>query len=186
MCGSVDIVKMLLSSGGGGGSSSSSSSMVHCVDESGITPLHIAAIYGNVDCARALLAAGSDMAAQDEDCQSPLFLALSFGHVEVVRLLLEEGANMSVKDKYGASGAVVGVEEEEEDVVVVVVVVVAAVEGEEEVISTTVTLPLQASHAQHRTSTSLLYSSWPKRLQSAAHPSRHSTRLAVQGNSKSM
>ncbi len=99
MCGSVDIVTMLLSS-----SSSSSSSMVHCVDESGLTPLHIAAIYGNVDCARTLLAAGADMETQDEDCQSPLYLALSFGHAEVVGLLLERGANMSLRDKYGTSG----------------------------------------------------------------------------------
>ena len=86
----------------------------------------------------------------------------------------------------GCSGAVVGVvvvvmEEEEEQQ--------QQQQKQQEVVSTKMTLFLQASHALHLTTTLRRYSYLPKRLQSAvsvpAHPSRHSRRLFISRKCKS-
>ena len=84
--------------------SSSSSSGVHFVDESGITALHMASIYGNPDCALALMAAGARVEAEDDDKQTPLFFALSFGHSITAGVLLAAGADLCKRDKFGATG----------------------------------------------------------------------------------
>ena len=84
--------------------------LLACVDKSGCTPLHIAAIYGNRDCAQALLAAGAHLEAEDDEGQTPLLSAASFGHVEVVDVLLARGADATKRDKMGRTGkAVAGV-----------------------------------------------------------------------------
>jgi ankyrin repeat protein len=74
------------------------------VDKSGCSSLHIAAIYGNHHCARALLAAGARLDAEDDEGQTPLLSAVSFGHSDVVELLLAEGADPAKRDKMGRTG----------------------------------------------------------------------------------
>ena len=64
--------------------------LVSLVDKSGCSALHIAAIYGNRHCVRALLAAGARLEAEDDEGQTPLLSAVSFGHSDVVELLLAE------------------------------------------------------------------------------------------------
>ena len=64
--------------------------LVSLVDKSGCSALHIAAIYGNRHCVRALLVAGARLEAEDDEGQTPLLSAVSFGHSDVVELLLAE------------------------------------------------------------------------------------------------
>ena len=59
----------------------------------GDTPLHIMAIWGDVENARTLIEAGAEIDARGEDGFTPLLNAVGQGHVEMVRLLLDSGAN---------------------------------------------------------------------------------------------
>jgi Ankyrin repeats (3 copies) len=56
------------------------------------TPLHIAAIYGNVVAADALLRARANHSARNNWQATPFYMAAQFGHVEVGRRLLAAGA----------------------------------------------------------------------------------------------
>jgi ankyrin repeat protein len=67
--------------------------LLACVDKSGCTPLHLAAIYDNRNCVQALLAAGAHLEAVDDKGQTPLHSAASFGHVEVVEVLLARSSS---------------------------------------------------------------------------------------------
>jgi ankyrin repeat protein len=56
--------------------------------EADVTPLHLAAMVGHADVARALLAAGADRTIRDNKHDSvPLGWAEFFGRIEIVRLL---------------------------------------------------------------------------------------------------
>jgi ankyrin repeat protein len=59
----------------------------------GDTPLHIVAIWGDVEAARVLIASGAEIDARGEDDFTPLHNAVEQGHTEVVELLLDAGAN---------------------------------------------------------------------------------------------
>jgi hypothetical protein len=97
-CGSVEIVKILLGSNMPQMKPHSPTEaeaiglkhLVSAVDKSGCSALHIAAIYGNRHCVRALLAAGARLEGEDDEGQTPLLSAVSFGHSDVVELLLAE------------------------------------------------------------------------------------------------
>jgi ankyrin repeat protein len=69
-------------------------------DEGGMTPLHYAALHGNLNAAEALIK-HSDVNARDKDGQTPLHLALEYGHCNVALLLIEFGADVNVADKNG-------------------------------------------------------------------------------------
>eukprot|EP00953_Heterococcus_sp_UTEX-ZZ885_P008302 4987-Heterococcus_DN1.PRE.1 len=56
------------------------------------TALDIAASYGNLECANALIAAGADVNHADSEGHATLHTALCRKHVEIVQLLLEHGA----------------------------------------------------------------------------------------------
>jgi len=58
------------------------------------TPLHKAALKGNVDAARNLLEQGANVDETNSDGITPLRLAAEKGHAEVAQLLLEHGANV--------------------------------------------------------------------------------------------
>lgn len=77
------------------------------VDESatGVTLLHSAAAYGETDAVKALLRAGAEVDALDEDDQTPLHLACALGRAPVVRLLLAAGADRLAVDDSGRSAA---------------------------------------------------------------------------------
>lgn len=67
-------------------------------DQGGRTPLHDAAVDGEPDDARRLLAAGSDVEAEDLDGTRPLHVAAMHQHPEVLELLLEAGAEVDPRD----------------------------------------------------------------------------------------
>lgn len=67
----------------------------------GETPLHVVAIWGDVESARILLDEGAIVDVPGEDGCTPLHEAAMQGHVEMVRLLLERGADKSVKSRFG-------------------------------------------------------------------------------------
>jgi hypothetical protein len=89
---------------------------LHVADKSG---LHVAAVEGRPEIARALVGAGAAVDAPDSGGRSPLFHALDFfvlatkaqGRKDVLRfLVLEAGANPEHKDAAGATPCMVAVE----------------------------------------------------------------------------
>jgi uncharacterized protein len=63
--------------------------------------LMFAAREGNVDAAKLLLDAGSDVNAVDKNDITPLFMAISNNRIPMARFLIERGANINAKDWYG-------------------------------------------------------------------------------------
>ena len=67
------------------------------------TPLHVAAVRGDVVVISALLDAGADIHACGEHGYSPLHEAVEQGHIEAVRLLLRRGASPTAADDEGCT-----------------------------------------------------------------------------------
>lgn len=66
-----------------------------------MNPLMFAAREGNIDVARLLLDAGSDVNSVDKNDITPLFMAISNKHIPMARFLIERGASINAKDWYG-------------------------------------------------------------------------------------
>ncbi|CAH2315323.1 Ankyrin repeat and SOCS box 12 [Pelobates cultripes] len=60
-----------------------------------VTPLHLAASLGSLQCLRILLANGAEVDSLDAKAQTPLFSAVHAGHFDGVKELLKAGANPS-------------------------------------------------------------------------------------------
>jgi len=93
---SVAIVKLLVVAGVD----------VNHQDEQGETALHVAARFGNVECARALIDPASGQKANVDIPEhtfawTPLFIACVDGHLRVVDLLVEAGADLERLDLSG-------------------------------------------------------------------------------------
>jgi len=66
------------------------------------TPLHLAAVQGNVPLAELLLLHGAEINAVDPATgRTPLHLAAHHGHRQMIRFLLSRGANRSTIDHAG-------------------------------------------------------------------------------------
>ncbi|KAL8716949.1 MAG: hypothetical protein Q9225_005767, partial [Loekoesia sp. 1 TL-2023] len=75
-------------------------------DDQGETALHLAARFGHVECAKALLNGSATQTANVEIAESvfgwtPLFVASVEGHVRIVELLVAAGANLENADTSG-------------------------------------------------------------------------------------
>ncbi|KXZ44157.1 hypothetical protein GPECTOR_72g604 [Gonium pectorale] len=69
------------------------------VTQTGWTPYHIAAENGHVEAIAALLQAGANKDAANEDGRTPLHVAAENGHVEAIAALLQAGANKDAAAK---------------------------------------------------------------------------------------
>lgn len=67
--------------------------------EAGMTPLHLAALFGRAEIASILLARGADINKRDDQGRSPLLLAAEYGQVAVAKVLLARGASPAVRAK---------------------------------------------------------------------------------------
>lgn len=72
-------------------------------DETGLTPLHIAAGRGHVDLCELLLKAGAGVNAPNNDGQTPLFCAVFYDKLDSAKLLLENHADALIIDREGRS-----------------------------------------------------------------------------------
>ncbi|KAJ8264407.1 hypothetical protein GJAV_G00148820 [Gymnothorax javanicus] len=75
--------------------------MVNRTTESGFTPLHIAAHYGNINVATLLLNRGAAVDFKARNDITPLHVASKRGNSNMVKLLLERGAKIDAKTKDG-------------------------------------------------------------------------------------
>ncbi|CAG06539.1 unnamed protein product [Tetraodon nigroviridis] len=75
--------------------------MVNRTTESGFTPLHIAAHYGNINVATLLLNRGASVDFKARNDITPLHVASKRGNTNMVRLLLERGAKIDARTKDG-------------------------------------------------------------------------------------
>ncbi|KAL7857588.1 hypothetical protein SRHO_G00164870 [Serrasalmus rhombeus] len=75
--------------------------MVNRTTESGFTPLHIAAHYGNINVATLLLNRGAAVDFKARNDITPLHVASKRGNSNMVKLLLERGARIDAKTKDG-------------------------------------------------------------------------------------
>lgn len=74
---------------------------VNARDETGNTPLSLAAFDGNPYIASILLERGADINAKSVDGLTPLMLAAGENHLEVVMVLLNKGADVAATDNRG-------------------------------------------------------------------------------------
>ncbi|XP_029691377.1 ankyrin-3-like isoform X23 [Takifugu rubripes] len=75
--------------------------MVNRATESGFTPLHIAAHYGNINVATLLLNRGAAVDFMARNDITPLHVASKRGNSNMVKLLLDRGAKIDAKTKDG-------------------------------------------------------------------------------------
>jgi ankyrin repeat protein len=62
------------------------------------TPLHIAALKGNIGIIKILLDKGADIKAKDKYGDTPLHIAVKKGYKDAVKVLLKGGADVNVKN----------------------------------------------------------------------------------------
>lgn len=67
----------------------------------GSTPLHLAATNPDVSALKALLAAGANVNAKDDDGNTPLHMAAYTNRIEAAKVLLEAGADVNAKTTAG-------------------------------------------------------------------------------------
>lgn len=73
------------------------SETVNIPDSSGISPLHLAAKYGDIAIMTQLLDAQADISAADRDNKTPLHEAVENGHSGIVYLLLQRGSKINAR-----------------------------------------------------------------------------------------
>ncbi|XP_049579319.1 ankyrin repeat domain-containing protein 27 isoform X3 [Syngnathus scovelli] len=74
---------------------------VRSANADGVTPLHVACMYGHAELTALLVRHGADIEARTERKATPLHLASQNNHLQVVKFLLECNAKLNKKDQYG-------------------------------------------------------------------------------------
>lgn len=74
---------------------------VNAVDETGSTPLHVAAFVGVPDFCQRLLSAGASVDVEESLKQTPLFFACEQGHLDAVKCLVNADANTKHTESEG-------------------------------------------------------------------------------------
>jgi 3,4-dihydroxy-2-butanone 4-phosphate synthase len=74
---------------------------VHTANETGDTPVHVAAGQGHTETVQALVKCGADAKAADQEGRTPVWVAARAGHTETVRALAECGADPKTADNVG-------------------------------------------------------------------------------------
>lgn len=72
-------------------------------DQTGKTPLHIAALYGQSTIAELLIRKGARVDARDAEGRPPLYDAITVADRLMVELLIKEGADLKIRDARGRS-----------------------------------------------------------------------------------
>ena len=74
---------------------------VNTMTNTGLTPLHVAALKGHMEIAELLIAKGADVNAKENEkgnrWRTPLHYAAIRGEKEIVELLISRGANVNAK-----------------------------------------------------------------------------------------
>ncbi|MFN7095826.1 MAG: ankyrin repeat domain-containing protein, partial [Burkholderiales bacterium] len=84
----------------------------------GLTPLHLAIVFGNFECVQLLLEQGADIETKGRLGGTPLHVAARKGQAELVKLLLSKGAQLQVQDGMLRTPLHLAVMEKDNDVVV--------------------------------------------------------------------
>lgn len=72
---------------------------VNSRDSSDRTPLHIAAVNGNLSIINTLIEAGANVNAQDAEGKTPLVKSIECNHDELVEVFVFAGADVNLRDK---------------------------------------------------------------------------------------
>ena len=73
--------------------------LLHSTDVNEMTPLHKAAMFGQIECASFLIEKGAFIDACDREGRTPLLLAASRSYIDMVCFLLKAGAATANKDQ---------------------------------------------------------------------------------------
>ena len=71
------------------------------MDDYGRTPLHYAALNGDIASTQRLLGEGAIPGSADDDGWTPLHCAVHEGHFDIARVLLNAGADVDALDSHG-------------------------------------------------------------------------------------
>lgn len=74
---------------------------VNLETSSGLTPLHIAALWGRLETVKLLISNGANINAYDNKSETPLHKATLGARPEVAQLLIENGATVNPENKWG-------------------------------------------------------------------------------------
>jgi ankyrin repeat protein len=69
----------------------------------GSSPLITAAVFGKVEAAKLLVAAGANVNFQNKQGSTPLHCAAFLCHKEIVQILLDHGADKDIRNNYGST-----------------------------------------------------------------------------------
>jgi ankyrin repeat protein len=71
------------------------------LEDRGLTPLHVAALFGRADVAAALIDQGAELSLADVDGNTALHMAAFVGNQEIAELLLDRGASVRARNALG-------------------------------------------------------------------------------------
>jgi uncharacterized protein len=78
---------------------------VNSVSCFGDMPLHIAAIWGDVEMVKALIAGNAPLDVCGEEQMTPLHYAIEHGKLECARILIAAGASLEITERLGLTAA---------------------------------------------------------------------------------